>query len=310
MFLKYDSRGDVVGPTMTGVFAVLTFIALLIIVPMTFETVSPGTVKVGYKFGKYTETITQGMHFPVDPLVSWRTVDTRQKTVQLEDVSLPSQDQLTSVVDVSVQYRAIATAGDTIISGTGDVEAVIQVHLFPKAAELIRDAGRSVPKAEHLYSKEVVTKLASEMTDDLRDFLKPKGILVETVLFRHIELPPFIVTAIQKKKEREQMAEQQKAELERFKTEQQQKVKTAEAEKEAAVLQAERVKVLADAEAYRIKIVNDAIADNPAYIQLQSLEALKQMSKDPASKLIIMDGNSARPIPFLNLGEAFTGNSK
>ena len=123
---------------MTGVFAILAFAAFLITIPFTFETVSKGTVKVGYRFGAYTETISAGMHFPVNPLVTWHTVDVMQKTAKMEDVSLPSQDQLTSSVDVSIQYRAINTAGDTILSGTGDVETVCQVHMFPKAAELVR----------------------------------------------------------------------------------------------------------------------------------------------------------------------------
>ncbi len=302
MFLKYNDRGNCVGPTLLGVFSVVALLATVIIAPLTFETVSPGTVKVGYRFGQYTETIDQGMHFPVNPLVSWRTVDTKQKTVGLEDVSLPSQDQLTSSVDVSVQYRAIATAGDTIISGTGDVETVIIVHLFPKAAELVRDAGRHVAKAESLFLESTVNELANQMTKELREFMEPKGILVEAVLWRHIDLPAFIVTGIQQKKLREQKAQEQIAELERFETEAQQTIKTATANKNAAVLEAEQIKILADAEAYRIKMVNEAVANNPAYIQLQSLEALKAMAKDPAAKLIIMDGSSVSPIPFLNLG--------
>lgn len=302
MFLKYNQRGNCVGPTGLGIFSVVALVAALVLTPFLFETVSPGTVKVGYRFGKYTETITQGMNFPVNPLVSWRTIDTKQKTAKMADVSLPSQDQLTSTVDVSIQYRAIGTAGDTIISGTGDVHSVCQVHMFPKAAELVRDAGRHVERAENLFLEATVNTLAASMTTELREFMKPKGILVEVVLWRHIDLPPFIVTGIEKKKLREQLAQEQIAELARFETEAQQTIKTATANKNAAVLEAEQIEILAKAEAFRIKIVNEAVANNPAYIQLQSLEALKAMAKDPAAKLIIMDGSSVSPIPFLNLG--------
>ena len=49
--------------------------------------------------------------------------------------------------------------------------------------------------------------------------------------------------------------------------------------------------------------INDAVAKNPAYIQLQSLEALKEMSKDPASKLYFMDSNSSSPLPLLHIGD-------
>ena len=53
----------------------------------------------------------------------------------------------------------------------------------------------------------------------------------------------------------------------------------------------------------RLQEFNKAIANNPAYIQLQVLEALKEISKDPAAKLYFMDANSAQPLPLTNLGE-------
>ncbi len=56
-----------------------------------------------------------------------------------------------------------------------------------------------------------------------------------------------------------------------------------------AIEEAERQRTLADAHAYEIIKINDAIAKNPAYIQLQSLEALKAISKDPASKIYFID---------------------
>jgi regulator of protease activity HflC (stomatin/prohibitin superfamily) len=276
----------------------------LIAVPFMFETVGKGTVKVGYKFGSYTEIIQPGFHFPVNPLVSWTAIDTRQKTEKLDKVELPSRDQLTSTLDVSIQYRAIGGQGHNIINETGSVEDVVNVHMLPKIRSLIRDAGRSVERAENLYTDSEVNRLAAEMTAAMSEFMLTKGIAVEEVLMRNIELPTFVDAAIQKKKERDQRAEEQKAELRRFETEQQQKVAQAEAEKNAASMEAEKIQLLADAEAYRIKIVNDAVANNPAYIQLQSLEALKEMSKDPAAKLIIMDGSSTQPIPFLNLGSS------
>ena len=54
---------------------------------------------------------------------------------------------------------------------------------------------------------------------------------------------------------------------------------------------------------YEITQINNAIARNPAYIQLQSLEALKSISKDPASKMYFMDGSSPTPLPLMHLGD-------
>ena len=61
--------------------------------------------------------------------------------------------------------------------------------------------------------------------------------------------------------------------------------------------------ILADATAYESTQINNAIGNNPAYIQLQSLEALKAISKDPASKLYFMDGSSPTPLPLMHLGD-------
>ncbi|MEO1823999.1 MAG: hypothetical protein ABGX85_08200 [Candidatus Lambdaproteobacteria bacterium] len=132
--------------------------------------------------------------------------------------------------------------------------------------------------------------------------LKASSICRGAVLIRDISLPPFIIKAIESKKEREQEVEKQKAELERFATEQQQKVALAKAENEAATEQANKKRVLADAQAYEIEKINKAIGSNPNYVKLMALEALKAISKDPASKIYFMNGDSPSPLPLMNIG--------
>ena len=131
--------------------------------------------------------------------------------------------------------------------------------------------------------------------EGLKDYLIPKGVNVGAVLIRDISLPLFIIKAIESKKEREQEVEKQKAELERFKTEQQQKVALATAESEAAEEQALKKRVLADAQAYEIEKINSAIGSNPNYVNLHAQEALKAISKDPASKIYFIEGDSPSP---------------
>ncbi|NNE59310.1 MAG: prohibitin family protein, partial [Woeseia sp.] len=91
-------------------------------------------------------------------------------------------------------------------------------------------------------------------------------------------------------------------------TELQQQVARAEAGREAAEEEAARKRILADAQAYEITAINNAIARNPAYIQLQSLEALKSIGKDPASKVYFMDGSSPNPLPLLHMGDQVRDN--
>jgi prohibitin 1 len=88
----------------------------------------------------------------------------------------------------------------------------------------------------------------------------------------------------------------------------QQHVARAKAGRDAAEEEAARKRILADAQAYEITQINNAISRNPAYIQLQSLEALKAISKDPASKIYFMDGSSPMPLPLMHLGDALQQN--
>jgi len=62
------------------------------------------------------------------------------------------------------------------------------------------------------------------------------------------------------------------------------------------------MKVLADAQAYEIEKINRAIGSNPNYVKLMALEALKAISKDPASKIYFMNGDSPSPLPLMNIG--------
>ncbi len=285
--------------------APLTIIAIvLILIAMNFyKTIPPGRVGVATLFGNVQQQeYTQGLHIPVNPLYRWTIFDARQQT-HLETANVPSQDQLQTKLDVSVQYRIIGSMAPSILQETGDANKAVEVHLKPKLRSLLREQGKSIKRAEDFFKEETQEALQFSLTEGLRDYLAPKGIEVSAVLIRDISLPPFIVQAIEKKKEREQAVEQERAELERVRTQLQQQVARAEAGRQAAESEAARKKILADATAYEIKKINDAVANNPAYIQLQSLEALKAISKDPASKIYFMDGSSTNPLPLLHMGD-------
>ena len=279
-------------------------VVLLALVGMQFvKTVPPGRVGVATLFGNVQpEGYSQGIHIPVNPLYRWTMYDARQKT-HLETANVPSQDQLQTKLDVSVQFRIDGSMAPDILEQTGDESAAVRVHLIPKLRSLLREQGKSIVRAEDFFQEATQETLQLALTDGLRDYLAPKGILVSAVLIRDITLPPFIVEAIEQKKEREQAVERERAELERVRTELQQQVARAAAGREAAEQEAARKKILADAQAYEITQINNAIARNPAYIQLQSLEALKAISKDPASKVYFMDGSSPSPLPLMHLGD-------
>ena len=285
----------------------LIFISVIVVTFMWFgsslyQKVPAGYVGVATLFGEVqSEPYEEGLHIPVNPFFEWYLYDVRQKS-HLEEANVPSQDQLQTKIQVSVQFRLEKTGVPMILKETGTAADVLIVHIVPKLRSLLREQGKTIKRAEDFFLERTQQNMQTSLLAGLQDYLGNKGVNVGAVLIRDISLPPFIIKAIESKKEREQEVEKQKAELERFATEQQQKVALAKAENEAATEQANKKRVLADAQAYEIEKINTAIGSNPNYVKLQALEALKAISKDPASKIYFMNGDSPSPLPLLNIG--------
>ena len=285
----------------------LIFISVIVVTFMWFgsslyQKVPAGYVGVATLFGEVqSNPYEEGLHIPVNPFFEWYLYDVRQKS-HLEEANVPSQDQLQTKIQVSVQFRLEKTGVPMILKETGTAADVLIVHIVPKLRSLLREQGKTIKRAEDFFLERTQQNMQTSLLAGLQDYLGNKGVNVGAVLIRDISLPPFIIKAIESKKEREQEVEKQKAELERFATEQQQKVALAKAENEAATEQAAKMVVLADARAYEIEKINTAIGNNPNYVKLQALEALKAISKDPASKIYFMNGDSPSPLPLLNIG--------
>ena len=268
-----------------------------------YQQVPAGYVGVATLFGEVqSDPYEEGLHIPVNPFYEWFLYDVRQKS-HLEEANVPSQDQLQTKIQVSVQFRLMKDMAPKILQETGQAQDVLRVHIVPKLRSLLREQGKAIKRAEDFFLEETQQNMQTSLVGGLRDYLGTKGVNVGAVLIRDISLPPFIIKAIESKKEREQEVEKQKAELLRFETEQQQKVALAKAESEAATEQAAKLRVLADAQAYEIEKINKAIGNNPNYVKLQALEAQKAISKDPASKIYFMDGDSPSPLPLMNMGK-------
>jgi regulator of protease activity HflC (stomatin/prohibitin superfamily) len=289
--------------------ASVAIVALLVLMfgQRFFHSVPAGHVGVAVLFGEVQPNpYPEGLNI-VNPFLTWVDMDVRQDSFKIQQLEMPTRDQLLSKVDLNIQWRLDASQAPFIYRDTGDKERIVQVHLHPQARSLIRELGTKIDRAEDLFKDEVRDQLANALSEGLREYVADKGIVIESVLLRNINLPPVLAEAIGRKKEREQEVERQRAELERVKLEQEQGVAQAMASRRAAEEDAKRLRILADAKAYEISTINLAASGNPAYIQLQSLEALKKMSEDPAAKLYFMDSNSPQPLPLMNIGDPVVG---
>jgi len=267
----FTTRANKPGPTgKLGAYGCLAVCAILCLMSVVI-TVPAGHVKVATLFGKVqNENYREGLHV-VNPLLTFTAFDLRQKTHK-EKAGIPAEDKLITTMEVSVQYRTIGDMAPDILRNTGTTEALIQVHMIPKLRSILREQGKGVAKSQDFFKESVQRQLQQTLQSGLSEFLAPKGLQVETVLIRDVQLPQVIQTAITETKKREQEVLKQQAELERFATEQDQKVKQAESELKAAKLEAEKIKALADAEAYKIDVINKTLAKSPNYIELKKVE--------------------------------------
>ncbi len=254
-----------------GLGAVGLVVSAILLVLSCIITVPAGHVKVATFFGKVQDdTYVEGLHF-VNPLLDFTTFDLRQKTHK-ERAGIPAEDKLITNMDVSVQYRTVGEMTPEILRNTGTTDALIHVHMIPKLRSILREQGKGVAMSQDFFRESIQRQLQDSLQVGLAEFLAPKGIQVETVLIRDVQLPTVIQQAITETKRREQEVLKQQAELERFATEQDQKVKQAESELKAAKLEAQKIKELADAEAYKIEVINKTLAKSPNYIELKRVE--------------------------------------
>jgi regulator of protease activity HflC (stomatin/prohibitin superfamily) len=215
------------------------FIGAAILIVLIFggrflKSIPPGHVGVATLFGEVQPlAFPEGLNIPVNPMYNWVLFDIRQTTLK-ESAQVPTRDQLQTKVDVSVQYRVDGSMTPEILKETGDVQRLVSVHLIPNLRALIREEGSRIPRAEDFFLEETRANLERGLLGGLQESLGSKGLVIQSVLIRDVNLPSVLSKAIEQKKEREQAVERQKAELERFKQEQQQQVAAASAKLEAA----------------------------------------------------------------------------
>ena len=317
MEMKKKGIGRYIGIGLLGVLVVTLLLNFITSIPA-------GHVGVGSIFGKVQpNTYSEGIHV-INPFTKITLFDARQKTHK-ESMGVPSQDQLITNFELSIQYRLIKEKAPSMLKETGTPREVLDVHMIPLLRSRIREVGKSVQTAEAFYDQVVQQRIQEELLTSLVA-LAEKGIKVEKLLIRDVILPKIITNAVIRKKEAAQAAEKAKEELKKFKVDQERKEAQAEAEKRAELIEAMKkkevllitangkleaarieakallVKAEAEAEAKR-KLVGALTLD--AYVKLESMKALRALQN--GNHLIIMDPNSTIPLPFLNLTDQMKG---
>ena len=194
----------------TLVIIVLVLIALF----FSVTVVSTGHVAVLTRFGRVTGTVLgEGMHFknPLD-----RANEMLVRTQELkETASVPSNEGLIMTLDASLIFKMRPESAPEVFRTLGRtyVETIVEPNLRSaiRSATAAHTANALYTGAREEVAKQIRTELAAQLT--------PRGIEVENVLLRDVQLPPTLKASIEAKQRSEQEALQMNFVLQKEKQE-------------------------------------------------------------------------------------------
>ena len=269
-----------------AVFIIITFIKGVRVVPQGFEY----TVE---RFGRYTHTLSPGLHFLV-PYVQ----GIGRKVNMMEQVfDVPSQDVITKdnavvKVDGVVFFQVLdaAKAAYEVSSLDQAMIALVQTN--------IRTVIGSMDLDESLSQRETINAKLLGVVDSATS---PWGVKVNRIEIKDIQPPRDLIDAMarQMKAERDKRASileaegSRQSEILRAEGEKQGAILEAEGKREAAYREAEARERLAEAEAKATQMVSDAIAKGDVqainyFIAQKYVEAFKELATAPNQKFVLM----------------------
>jgi len=182
-----------------GIVAVL-FFALVFIFGFCIVTIPAGHVGVQYSwFGGVQEyEFTEGWHLKA-PWISVTTYSVR--TIEKTEVMHALSNEGLSVnMEATVLYHIIPDKANEVHKGIGlNYEGVV---VMPQFRSVVREVVAEYQAIDIYTEKRAV--LENKVFEDASKRLKGKNIVVESVLFRNVELPQQLKNSIEEKKKAEQ----------------------------------------------------------------------------------------------------------
>ena len=277
MTIYGDSRGKIIDTGGRPLFRLVGLgIAAFIIVILLFSAVtrvSTGHVGVLTLFGRVTgEVLPEGIHV-INPLKTNNEMSIQTQTIK-ESANVPSSEGLMMNLDTSLIYKLNPEKSADVFQKIGaNYESVV---IEPMLRAAIREATAS-HSANALYTgeREMVGK---QIYDQLTTQLGQRGLLVENVLLRDIQLPATLKASIESKQQAEQEALAMNFRLQKEKQE------------------AERKRIEAGGIRGFQQIVAQGIS--PQLLEWKGIEATENLAKSVNSKVVVI-GNSKNGLPLI-----------
>jgi regulator of protease activity HflC (stomatin/prohibitin superfamily) len=270
VFSKYSKTLKVVG----AVFAILGLTSSAVV------QVDAGEVGVQSVFGKVqTSTLNSGLNF-VNPLAKVVVFDAKTQNYTMSSIHdegdkagddairVLTADGLEVIVDLTVLFRIIPSEAPRVLREIGEdyKDKVVR----PITRTMIRD-NAVYYDAVALYSLKR-NEFQQRIYQDIEKNFKKRGLVLEQLLIRNINLPTSVKQTIESKINAEQDAQKMQFVLQKEKQE------------------AERKRVEAQGIADYQKILSTGLSDKQ--LQYESIIAQKELAKSPNAKVIIMGGKS------------------
>jgi prohibitin 1 len=256
-----------------GAGLLLLLVASVVLATKSVACVNTGHVGVVTLFGRVTgRALPEGMHL-VNPMA--RVPELSVKTQEIKErVAVPSKEGLNMGLEASVLYHLQADRAAQVYQQIGTNYA--DVLLIPNFRSAIR-AVTATNTASALYS-DSREGIARQILSELRTQVQPRGVVVENVLLRDLQLPETLKAAIEAKQQAQQEAQRMEFVLQRERQE------------------AERKRV----EAAGIKDFQDIVAQgiSDKLLEWKGIEATIELSRSANTKVIVV-GNPKSGLPLI-----------
>ena len=236
--------------------------------------VGTGRVGVLTLFGKVQtgETLGEGIHL-INPLKTNNELSIQTQTLK-ESASVPSSEGLMMSLDTSLIYHLNPDHAADVFQKIGaDYENVV---VEPTLRSAIREATAS-HTANALYTGER-EMVAKQIYDQVSAQLNQRGLTVENVLLRDIQLPATLKSAIEAKQQAEQESLAMNFRL----------------QKETQEAQRKRI------EAAGVRDFQQIVAQGitPSLLEWKGIEATENLAKSANSKVVVI-GNNKNGLPLI-----------
>ncbi len=246
---------------------------LIIVLFNSVTTVPTGNVGVLTLFGKVTGPVLgAGIHL-INPFKSSKVMSIQTQELK-ESASVPSSEGLVINLDTSLIYHLNPDRAAEVLSNLGmNYEDKI---IEPTLRSSIREATAS-HSANALYTGER-EMVANQIFSQLKSQLEPRGVTVEKVLLRDIQLPATLRSSIEAKQQAEQEALAMSFRL----------------QKETQEAQRKRI------EAQGIRDFQQIVAQgiSPQLLEWKGIEATENLAKSSNTKVVVI-GNSKNGLPLI-----------